>query len=106
MEKLAPNVIENMANNYCYLFNCHDLYRQMKAVIEEENGKKLPVYRVLVAHFGRVISSQKSSFVGELARGSHRTLLEEINKHCFFNVRSRKKYPGSEQTFVTFLVLG
>ena len=77
---LIPNVIENMATNYCYMFNCHKLNEHLNAVIKETNGRKLAIFRAIVAHFGRVISSKKDSFVGELAIDSHYNLLNELKK--------------------------
>ena len=94
-----------MASNYCYMFNCHKLLKQLKVVIKEDNGKKLSIFRVLVAHFGRIISSKKDSFVGELALDSHHSLLKEIEKCLFIKVRDRKKYPGNDEVFVVFFTM-
>ena len=102
---LAPNVIQNMTTNYCYLYNCHEIRAQLKAVIEESNGKKLEIYRVLVSHFGRVISSKRNSFVGELNQEIYYTLLDDLNKDLFMKVRERKKYPKHSNIYITFLVM-
>ena len=87
------------------MFNCHELYEQLKAVIKEENGKKLPIFRVLVDHFGRILSTKKDCFVGELTEQPNWTLLEELNKNLFLKVKERKKYPGSEEVSVVFFVM-
>ena len=71
MAPIAGNVIINMANNYCYRFHCHELFEQLKTVIAESNGSKRAIYKLLVEHFGRIISAKKDSFIGELNEQLH-----------------------------------
>ena len=75
---LTKNVIENIATNNCYLYNCHELHQELKQIIEKHNGKKLFIYRIIVELHGRVITHTKDSFVGELWYNTHYTLLNDI----------------------------
>ena len=102
---LKRNVIENIATNNCYRYNCHGLRAELEKVIEEKNGKKLFIYKKLVEHFGRVLSSKKESFVGELASKSHYTLLNDIEKDLFMVVKKIKMYDENGKVFVTFFVM-
>ena len=82
--KQSKNVIQNNASNNCYRYNCHGLRAELEKIIKEKNGKKLFIYQKLVQHFGRVLSSKKDSFVGELASESHFSLLNDIEKDLFW----------------------
>ena len=105
MAPITGNVMINMANNYCYRFNCHELFEQLKTVIAESNGSKRAIYKLLVDHFGRVISAKKDSFIGELNEQLNCTLLKDINQHLFMQVQVRKKYSGVSDNFVTFFAM-
>ena len=102
---LAKNVIENMTNNDCYLYNCHELHEEFKQVIEKYNDKKFFIYKRLVEHFGRIISQKKDSFVGELGYDSQYTLINGIFKVLFCKVKSRKRYEENGEIFVTFFAM-
>ena len=101
--KLAKNVIQNIASNNCYRYNCHGLRAELETIIEEYNGKKLFIYKKLVRHFGRVLSSKKDSFVGELGSESHYSLLHDIEKDLFLQVKQRKKYEKEGKYLLLFL---
>ena len=105
MSKLAKNVIENIAINNWYRYNCHGLRAKLEKIIEEKNGKKLFIYKKLVEHFGRVLSSKKDCFVGELASETHYSLLQDIEKDLFLKVKNRKKYSDNGEVFVSFFVM-
>ena len=60
--KLSKNVIQNIASNNCYCYNCHGLRAELEKIIEEKNGKKLFIYKKLVQHFERVVFSKKGLF--------------------------------------------
>ena len=102
---LNENVIINMANNYCCRYSCYNLNDSLRKVIRESNGSKRAIYELLVRHFGRIMSSKKSSFVGELNQEFHYTLINDINKDLFIQIKSRHKYTNSENIFVTFLAI-
>ena len=100
--KLAKNVIENIAINNCYRYNCHGLRAELEKIIEEKNGKKLFIYKRLVEHFGRVLSSKMDCFAGELASETHYSLLADIERDLFSKVKNRKKYSKDGEVFVSF----
>ena len=102
---LPKNVIQNMATNNFYLYNCHELYEELKYIIEKYNGKKHFIYKRLVEHFGRVISQTKDSFREELGYDSHYTLSNDIFKDLFCKVKKRKRYDENGEIFVTFFCM-
>ena len=102
---IPENVCINMATSFCCRFFCHDIYNDLLKCIRGNNGSSREIYKLLVRHFGRVLSYSKTSFVGELDQELHYTLLNDINKNLFIQVKKRKKYPGCTNTFVTFFAM-
>ena len=101
---LAKNVIENIATNNVYSYNCHKLKEELKVIIEKNNGRDFFIYRRLVEHFGRVISQKKDSFVGELGSESQYTLLEDISKDLFLKVKKGKDMRKMEKLMLLSLL--
>ena len=102
---LPENVCVNMATSFCCRFFCYNIYNDLLNCIREKNGSSREIYKLLVKPFGRVLSCSKTSFVGELNQELHYTLLNDINKDLFIQVKKRKKYPGCTNTFVTFFAM-
>ena len=102
---LPENVCVNMTTSFCYRFFCHNIYNDLLKCIRENNGSSREIYKLLVRHFGRVLLYTKTSFVGELHQELHYTLLNDINKDLFIQVKKRKKYTGCNNTFVTFFAM-
>ena len=90
---IPENVYINIATSTCCRYFCHDIYI-LKCVLETDNSKR-EIYKLLVRHFGRIISSSKTSFIGELHQQLNYTLLNDINKDLFLQVKNRKKYGNS-----------
>ena len=101
---LAENVCVNITS-FCCRFNCHSIYDKLLICVRENNAANKPIYELLVRHFGRVLSYTKNSFVGELDQDLHYTLLNDINKSLFLQVKKRKKYDGCNNVFVTFFAM-
>ena len=91
---IPENVYINIATSTCCRYFCHDIYDILKCVLETDNSKR-EIYKLLVRHFGRIISSSKTSFIGELNQQLNYTLLNDINKDLFLQVKNRKKYGNS-----------
>ena len=102
---LPENAVVNMTNNFCYRYSCHGLHDRLLNVIRETNGQSRAIYKTLVEYLGRVISHTKTSFVGELDQELHYSLLNDINKDLFMQVKKRKKYSGCSNTFVVFFAM-
>ena len=102
---LAENVCANIATNFCYRYNCHGLYDQLLHCVRENNGANRPTYKLLVKYFGRVLSYSSTSFKGELDQELHYSLLNDIKRDLFLQVKKRKKYPGCTNIFVTVFAM-
>ena len=68
------------------------------------NFLKKFIFKRLVEHFGRIVSSNSCSFTGEIVEDHSWSLLNEINKKQLIKIQKRKKYSEYEDLCVTFTV--
>ena len=101
---LAHNVKQNIARNYCVMFRCEKIYYEMFDIADRHNGQTYFIFKRLVEHHGRIVSSNSCSFTGELVEDHNWSLLHEINKKQLIKVRERKKYSEYGDLCVTFTV--
>ena len=102
---LSENVFINIATNYCYMYNCHKIYNDLLKCANENDGSIREFYKYLVRYFGRIISYSNTTFVGELNQNAHYRLINDINKNLFLQVKTRQKYGGSDDIYVTFFCM-
>ena len=102
---LPENVSINMATAVCCRYNCHKIYTDILKCIRETNGSSRETYKLLVRYFGRIISYSQTSFVGELNQDLYYRLINDINKDLFLQVKSRRKYGGCNNVFITFFAM-
>ena len=101
---IPENVCINIATSTCCQYFCHKIYNDILKCVRENDGSKREIYKLLVKHFGRKISSSKTSFVGELNQNLNYTLLNDINRDLFIQVKERKKY-DSNDVYITFFTM-
>ena len=101
---LPENVCVNIATSTCCRYFCHKIYNDILKFARENSGSQREIYKLLVRHFGRVISSSKTSFIGELNQNLNYTLLNDINHDLFIQIKKRKKY-DSNDVYVTFFAM-
>ena len=102
---LPENVCVNMATAVCCRYNCHKIYGDVLKCIKDNNGSSRETYKLLVRHFGRILSYSSTSFVGELNQNLCDRLLNNMIKDLFFQVKSRHKYGGVNDVFITFFAM-
>ena len=102
---LSENVCINMATAVFCRYNCHKIYGDILKCIKENNGSSRETYKLLVRYFGRVISYSQTSFVGELNQNLYYNLINDISKDLFLQVKSRQKYGGCNDVFITFFAM-
>ena len=102
---LPEHVCINMATAVCCRYNCHKIYSDILKCIKDNNGSSRETYKLLVRHFGRIISYSQTSFIGELNQDLCHRLLNDINKDLFLQIKSRHKYGGCNNNFITFFAM-
>ena len=101
---MEPNVVENISNNYCSMYNCWEIKKELAEVVRRKNARKFCILKKLVNHFGQIIDEGNGFFKGELGLETHYRLLKEIESKLFVKPCSRKKYQGSDDIWLTFVV--
>ena len=57
---MESNVVENVSNNYCSIYNCWEVKKELYEIIKQTNEKKYFILKELVSHFGRIIEEESN----------------------------------------------
>ena len=101
--KMKPNVLENISSNYCSMYNCWEIEKELAEIIRKTNARKYCIFKELVMHFGRVIEEGDGFFKGELGRETHYKLVKDTDTELLCKACSSTKYPGSDDIWLTFV---
>ena len=101
---LSMNVLTNIKNNYCSMYNCWEIEEDLFSIIKEKNGASFYIYMKLVEYFGRILEHDSVCFKGELGRNTHYHLLKELENKMLFKLTDNKKYERNDDIWVTFLI--
>ena len=101
---MEPNVLENVTNNYCYSYHCWEIKTELAEVTKKSNARKYCILKELVNHFGQIVEEGDGFFKGELGRETHDKLLKETESELFVKLCSSRKYSGSNDVCLTFVV--
>ena len=80
------NIKRSITSKYCANYRCQEIWDELFAVIDLHNMETFFIFKHLVNHFGRVVSSNEKSFTGELGADLNWNLLNEINKENLIKV--------------------
>ena len=101
---LPINVLTNIKNNYCSMYNCWEIENDLFGIIKERNGEHFYIYMKLVEYFGRILEHDSVCFKGELRRNTHWNLLKEMESKTLIKLVDTNKYRGNNDIWVTFLI--
>ena len=101
---MEPNVLENITSNYCSSYDCWEIKKELAEVTKRSNARKYCILKELVNHFGQIVEEGDGFFKGELGRQTHYKLLKEIESELFVKPCSSRKYSGSNDVWLTFVV--
>ena len=101
---MERNILTYIKNNYCCMYDCWEIEKELAEIIKKTNAERYFIFKELVEHFGRVLEEDDICFKGELGRETHWKLLKEIENNLLVKSYSCKKYPGSTDIWLTFVV--
>ena len=84
---LDANLINNIAHNYCYLYNAWEAHDDLKKIFRVIGEQKYYLYKLLVQYKGEVVKEHgdiRSNFTGRLTVNPHHKLLEALSRDMFF----------------------
>ena len=94
--------MQKLTNKYCKKYRCFEIRTDLFNIIDICNGEKFFIFKKLVYHLGKIISSDEKSFTGELVANSYLDLLKEINEEGFLKVIDKKRKTQDAELYIAF----
>ena len=94
--------MQKLTNKYCKKYRCFEIRTDLFNIIDICNGEKFFIFKKLVYHLRKIISSDEKSFTGELVANSYLDLLKEINEEGFLKVIDKKRKTPDAELYIVF----